>query len=165
MLIPPYSTSAAWMPAGCSVFRDFSVAWLVTARNHRRKDGLPLGWHEAFPPLMEILGSWAVLLREAQGIYRSSVNCIFSWTCHENVVVKYWNRLIRELVGPPSLEMLKTCLNKPWAACFQEALGRTRWSRWSLPNDSICACICKAERKKMEIEDSAGVCPKQKCYR
>lgn len=82
MLICPYSTCAAWMLAGCSVFWDFSVACLVIARNRRRKDGLPPDWHEPLPPLMENLGNWAVPVQEVQGIYRSSVNCIFLWTCH-----------------------------------------------------------------------------------
>lgn len=105
------------------MFGDFGVAWLVTARNHRRKVDLPLGWREAFPPLKENLGNWAVLLWEVQGIYRSSVNCIFfHGLVTENVVVKYWNKLIRAVVGPPSLEMPEQALGNP----LQGVLSRSR---------------------------------------
>lgn len=48
------------------MFWDFSVACLITARNHRRKDGLPLDWHKPLPPFMENLGNWAVLLWEVE---------------------------------------------------------------------------------------------------
>lgn len=80
MLILPYPTCTAGMPAGCSVFLDFLVSWLVTARN------CGIAFHLAgtkhFHYLERIWGI-GLFLWEAEGINRSSVNCIFFlWICH-----------------------------------------------------------------------------------
>lgn len=57
------------------------------------QDGLPLGWHKAFPPLRENLRNWAVFLWEAEEIYRSSINCIFLWTYH----LKYCCEILKQV--------------------------------------------------------------------